>query len=199
MTGTTATQNLPYPTSGDRVVDQWQHQKNLALALEDRFNAHQVDLARAANVPLIVLEQQNQRDYPTSGFSPGDELVTFDTVLVDTQGQVDLSVSTKSIPIPQPGYYRCGGYLHVVNGLACSAGTGTLFLAIGNTNGTGSTDTNQAHDGVNGEVEVSVCSEVRFSGTNGTLFMFPSTTGVTCPNFISVDYARFYAFWVRDL
>jgi hypothetical protein len=199
MTGVTATQNLPYPTSGDRVVDQWSHQRNLANALEDRFNAHASDLLRAQNVPLVVLEQTIQRDYPTSGFSPGDELVSFDTVLVDTAGMVDLTVNSKNVPILQNGYWRAGGYLHVVNGLACSAGTGTLFLAIGSTNASGSTDTNQAHDGVVGEAECHVESEIRVSGNNSTVFMFPSTTGTTCPNFISVDYARFYLFWMRDL
>lgn len=199
MTGTTATQNLPYPTSGDRVMDQWLHQKNLALAAEDRFSSHNVDLARATDVPLVVVEQNIPRDYPTSGFAAGDDLTVFDTVLVDTAGMADLATDPKSISIKQNGYWRVGGYLHVVNGLACSAGTGTLFLAIGSTNATGSTDTNQAHDGVIGEVEVYATSEIRVSGNNSTVYMSASTSGVSCPAIISVDYARLYLFWMRDL
>lgn len=200
MTGTTATQNLPYPTSGDRVMDQWQHQKNLALALEDRFTSHAVDLARAGDVPLVVLEQLTSHDYPVSGaFAPGDELIQWDTVLADTAGMVDLATNPKLITITQNGYWRVSGYVANASGTLCAVGSGTMLVTVGSTGATGSTDTNAFHDGGQGAMAGFCSSEIRVSGNNATVFLSSSSTGTTCPTFITIGYARLWLYWVRDL
>lgn len=196
MPGTTATQKLTYPVNTDLLKDQWSYQRTLAQQVEGRFVNHYYDLGRSQVPPLAVVDLTIPASYPVQGsFTPGNELLDFDTVQVDTANLVDLSANPNVINLTTPGYWSVGGYAFEI-GTTCSAGS--VILYVSGTGFTGQNFQNSARDvGVAGFNAQAVSYDVQITST-GTVFAYIGING-TCNNTTSVQNARMWAYWVRDL
>lgn len=107
MPGTTATQGLVYPTSGDPMCDGALQLEALAKGIDARVTALDAIVDAGAEPRCVVVE------------SVGDVLhgggkIEWNTVLVDTAGAFDSSVSpdTLILPYEAPGQlWEIGGYV----------------------------------------------------------------------------------------
>lgn len=195
MTGTTATQNLVYPTSGDLLKDQGKYHRDLAVALDNRLRSHDVDIARSARPPFALVERTTQKTYDLS-FGGQSVLFDFENVLEDTAGMVSLENDSSVIQTTGIGWWNIGVYAKLAQ-TSCSPGYCNLYIS----NDTGDT-VNLMHDAVVGFVAGS--SEDLIRVVNSTIG-FPKITahvsfsGSNCASTFTILYARMWAYKVRDL
>jgi hypothetical protein len=203
MTGTTATQKLTYPTSGDLLKQQAQFIETLARQVDARAGASADAVASQLDRPFAVLDATVARSYPTSVAAVPDRAgyVTFDSVVVDTAGLVDLTLDTTVIFLNQPGTWIVGAYADysgTPGGSAC-ASIGSLTMNLHAQNATPSTfhayvkDFNLTHS------YMSCSGLVRITGTSiGRLFIDTDNQGTSCAAALTVATARMWAFKARE-
>lgn len=203
MPGTTATQRLTYPTSGDRLADQAAYIETLARQVDSRINAQVNVLAQQADRPLAIVDSKATRNIQTSvnAVPKTNGLITWDTVLADTAGLVDLSVDTHIISMTSPGYWLVGCYIDFVGnpgGSSC-ASVGSITLHLNSQNCTPS-QTNVYGKDVGGVIYTSLhASALVHVGSTGSLYMNADTQGTSCPTTVNVFNARMWAFKAREL
>jgi hypothetical protein len=193
--GITATNNLPYPLSTDRLADQGRYTRDLAVALDSRFLSHDTDIARSNTPPLAVVVRTTQKDFLQNDGTGFTELFDFETVAEDNDGMVSLETDPRVININRIGYWNIGVYLEM-GGSLCNPGFVSLIIS----------DTGdyvaEMHDAqvslVAGHSEtiirvpnssdfpLRITSRVSFSGSN-------------CSNVCTARNIRMWAYWVRDL
>ncbi len=198
MTGTTATQGLTYPTSGDLLRDQGKYIDILANQLETRFNLHDLDLDRSQIPPLALLQLNTP---VVVDLSTGSKPVPFDTVVVDTAGMVDLNTDNSTVFMRQKGYWNLGAYV-ATNGTNCTNGSLLLSGNLVNFSMTLANFGNWVHDGVTGFLAVhsSGDGQLASSTPEGFFVTINAPTG-TCPtpNNVTINFACMWAYWTRDL
>jgi len=191
LTGITATNNLVYPTSGDRLVDQGKYTRDLAVALDNRLRSHDLDIARSDVPPYAVVERTTPKD-----FIPSTDAFDFETVLVDTNSMVSLEQDASVITMNKLGWWTVGVYVQI-NGTSCNPGYASLAISV---------DTGDfvvdAHDGQVGFVAGSsetlfrvTYSTSGFPKANSTVFL----SGTNCAAVVTTQRVRMWAYWMRDL
>jgi hypothetical protein len=203
MTGTTATQKLTYPTSGDLLRQQAQFIETLARQVDARSGASADSVAIQLDRPFALLDATVPRPYPTSVAAVPDRAgyVVFDSVAVDTAGLVDLTGDPTVILLNQPGTWIVGCYVDysgTPGGSSCTS-LGSLTVNLHAQNASPSTyhayvkDFNTVHSYV-------TCSGlVRVTGTSiGQLFVDTDNQGTGCLTTLTVAAARMWAFKARE-
>ncbi len=195
MTGTTATQNLVYPTSGDLLRDQGKYHRDLAVAVDNRIRSHDIDVQRSQIPPFALVERSTQL---TSDLSFGGQRVLFnwETVLEDTDSMVSLENDATIIQIKKTGWWNTGVYAELV-GTGCSPGYANLYIS----NDTGDT-VQLMHDAVVGFVAGSSEDLIRVTDSSLGLPKISASvsySGTNCGSTYTIIRARMWAYWVRDL
>lgn len=198
MTGTTPTQNLVYPTGGDSIQAAGDAVKDLAFRTDARLDAQDYNLSVAQYPLLSVIESKVSVNFPR-GFQPW----TFDTVLVDIAGGVDLSNDPRRINLTRAGWWICGGYAEC--GTPVGAVTVGLSFNINVNNPSGITfeDTQDFQaDGSHGTFG-NASTLLRVDDTlNAYCFMSATYPGVYNSSDLGtmpVGYRRMWAYWMGDL
>jgi len=200
MSGTTATQNLVYPTGGDLIVAAGDAVEDLATRVDARLDAQDANLAVSQVPPFTVVESTELENLP-SGFVPWP----FDTVLVDTQDGANLGEDARRITLTRTGFWMLGGYAAANRAAGSVTVSFRLQLNVNNP-GTGI----QFENVENGQIDVNngnyaSCSTIArvdnvVSGTYCIMSAF--VTGVTDSAFtglIPVVKRRMWAYWLGDL
>lgn len=189
MPGTTATQNLTYPTSGDKVRDQGLYIETLAKQVEARLNSHDADLLRSQIPPFALIEAGS------NGYLWGNELV-FNRVLVDTDGMVDLSKDARRINLTRTGWWNVGVHLQI-GASGCNPGFVTVYVDGTDTSGVpiqqDQRENLQAYSAVTSEGDV----QANILGCD--IFAYVQRSGTNCASSFTLTKARMWAYWVRDL
>jgi len=191
MTGTTATQNLTYPTSGDLLKDQGLYIQTLAEQLEARLNSHDADLARSKVPPFAVVEVLTPNGYPLS--LP----FVFDTVLIDTDGMVDLTVDARKIKLTRTGWWNVGIYAHM-GASGCNPGFFSLYLDS-DTNTSGVPIQQFQKENLVGYSAMVSEGDVQANVLPCDIHAYALSSGTSCSSSFTLNKARMWAYWVRDL
>lgn len=136
MPTTTGTQNLTIPSSTDAVIDQWSYHAQMALQMEQRFNSHDVDVARASPFPTAVVDCTVAGTYPLNTANQFDRIVKFDSIATDTGSMVDLETTPQALTPQETGYYRFGVYVKLNASLCTGPGYVELFTSARGNSGT---------------------------------------------------------------
>lgn len=103
MVALTNSQYLPYPTGTDRRCDAPGTWETFAELLEGKLSALERYAARLSpTVPIAIVSKLATEPLQTAGSYP----ITFDTVMVDTDGMTDLSVNPFVITPRRSGRYQ---------------------------------------------------------------------------------------------
>lgn len=201
MSGTTATQKLTYPTSGDILKEQAQYLETLARQVDARTGASADVLARQLNRPLAIIDCTLQN---TISATNSASLPLFDTVAVDTAGLVDLSSDRRVITLNSTGYWMIGVYLDFIGspGGSNCATIGSLNVQLRCDNGTPDRWSNYVKDQNTGHtyVQVSGLTQILLPGSPGKVYSNASiSAGTACSNLLNVAGARMWAFKAREL
>lgn len=195
MTGTTATNNLPYPTGTDLVKDQGKYTRDLAVALDARLRAHDLDVVRSQIPPFALVERTTQK---TNDNSFGGQRVLFDyeTVLEDTASLVSLETDPRVIQLNRTGWWNIGVYAKLL-GTSCNPGFATLYIS------SDSGDFGQPlHDAQVGFVAGSSETLIQVTDSSVGLPKIVSScslSGSNCASTYTMLFVRMWAYWVRDL
>lgn len=189
MSATTINRRYEYPIATDRPGDTALFTSRAVAAMDADLLYLDSEYKRFERYPFALIE----RNVPYSlDIHTGSTPVTFDTVIEDTWGMVDLAKAPTVISIPPdvPGYYAVGGWI------ACG-GINTVDLRVYMTaGGWGGQDSNQpdgndTDQGINGWGVV-------MSGTDASTVNLTVTTNLV-GTFLSISSARLWLYWVRDL
>ena len=199
MPGTTATQKLTYPTSGDNLKDQATYLTTLAKQIDARVAANAAILASQLNRPFAVIDCTIPNQISTVALTP----IKFDSVVADTAGLVDLSADQRVITL-SPGYWIVGGYVDFVGtpGGSNCATIGGLTLRLQCDNATPSVFSQYAKDPNLGHtyIQSSGLAQVLNPATPGKLYLTADiATGTTCTFLLTASTARMWAFKAREL
>jgi len=201
MPGTTATQKLTYPTSGDNLKEQAQYLETLAKQLDARTAANAAILARQLNRPFAAIDCTVPNSISAVNSS---SLILFDSVVVDTAGLVDLSADRRVISLNSTGYWLVGAYVDFSGspGGSNCATIGAINMQLNADNTTPGRWTNYVKD-LN-LVHSFVCSSglcrVLDPALPGRIYLTASlAAGTGCTNVLTAFTARMWAFKVREL
>lgn len=109
MPALTNSQFLPYQTATDRRCDAPAVWKAFLERFETQYKPMLNLSARLSSVPMAMVERRRPYDIATEG-SPGGD-VEFDTVVIDTDGMVNLDVSPTIVTPQRPGWYWGFGWI----------------------------------------------------------------------------------------
>lgn len=191
MPGTTATQNLTYPVSTDRLRDQGLYIETLAKQVETRLNSHDDDLARSQIPPFAMVERG-----PTGTLFGEDFAFPFERVLVDTDNMVDLSRDSQRIVLTRTGWWNVGCYI-TTGATGCS--TGFINLWVDGTNTSGVPIPQHQKEHLIGFSSLVAEADVQANVLGCDVFSYLTVSGTGCSTSITLNYARMWAYWVRDL
>lgn len=200
MPGTTATQKLTYPTSGDNLRDQATYLATLAKQVDARVKANADILARQLNRPCAIIDCTTPSTISTTVSTP----IQFDTVVVDTAGLVDLSLDRRLITLNSTGYWLLGCYVDfsgTPGGSNCTT-NGAINLKINCDNGTPSTWSNYVKDFnvVHSYVCCAGLTQVTSPSAPGKVYLTGDiANGTGCTFSLTTTAARMWAFKVREL
>jgi hypothetical protein len=128
MPAVTNSQFLPYQVSTDRRCDAPEVWQAFLSAFEARYRP-MVNLAnRLTNVPMAMVERRTPWDIATMG-SPGGT-ISYDTVVLDTDGMVNLDADPTAITPQRRGWYLAHGFLRVRQPDLVVSGIGDLGLSF---------------------------------------------------------------------
>lgn len=198
MPGTTATQKLTYPTSGDVLKDQALYLETLARQVDARVASNASILASQLDRPFAVIDCTVPNAISTTAVSA----IKFDSVVLDTAGLVDLSADQRVITIP-PGYWLLGGYVDFIGspgGSNCTTGAITLRLQCDNA--TPNVWSQMAKDFADAHtyVECSGLAQVLSPALPGKVYLTADIAyGSACSFSLTAFTARMWAFRVREL
>lgn len=203
MPGTTATQKLTYPTSGDNLKDQAQYLETLAKQVDARAAANAAILAKQLNRPCAIIDCTVAN--PISN-QDSTSLVLFDSVVLDTAGLVDLSSDRRVITLSTTGYWLLGCYVNFTGspgGSGCAT-NGALAMSLNSDNTTPGRWSNYVKDLSLGHctVHASGLAQVSNPALPGRCYINASlacSSCTGCPTTFTVSTARMWAFKVREL
>jgi hypothetical protein len=201
MPGTTATQKLTYPTSGDNLKEQAQYLETLAKQLDARVAANADLLARQLDRPCAIIDCTVPNVISNQLSS---SLIQFDSVVLDTAGLIDLSSDRRVITLNSTGYWLVGGYVDfqgTPGGSGCSS-LGAIALALNCDNGVAARWPNFVKDLNSGHsyLHTSGLTQILSPSAPGRLYMNAALSGGTgCGTTFNVFTARMWAFKVREL
>jgi hypothetical protein len=198
MPGTTATQKLTYPTSGDNLKEQAQYLETLARQVDARVASNAAMLARQLDRPFAVIDCTIPNVISTTAVNAID----FDSVVLDTAGLVDLSSDQRVITL-SPGYWILGGYVDFIGspgGSNCTTGAITLRLncdnATPNVWSQFAKDFSDAHT----YVQCSGLAQVLDPALPGKVYLTADIAyGTGCSFLLTASTARMWAFKAREL
>lgn len=205
--GITATQNLRFPDATDFVDDMASYIETLARQLDSRMRGHDLDQLRTnTERPFCVLRTSGPQTINSTA-DPTTSLIKFDTVLVDTDNMADLDNLPQAMTIRTPGWYQFGWYA-VCPSTGCTPGTGvgiwqTNSASGGFSNvalfGSKNTQTTDANNGwvPGGSSELGRASTLSPPPTWGWINLL--ITGTACASLINCQFAKIWAYKVRDL
>lgn len=199
--GTTATQKLTYPDSGDQLNQQAQFLETLAKQVDARASANAAVLASQLNRPFAIIDCTIPNSISATDSS---SLPLFDSVVVDTAGLVDLSLDRRYINLPTPGYWLLGAYVDFVGspGGSNCATIGAINCALNCDNSVANRWTGYVKDVNTGHSYVctSGMAQILSTALPGRVYLSASlAAGTTCTNVFTVSTARMWAFKVREL
>lgn len=205
--GITATQNLHFTDGTDAVEDHSTNIEVLARQLDARLRSHDLDTDRfGEDKPFCVLDiTVPQILTVASGLSVG--AIVFDTIRVDTAGMADLDALPQAMSMRSPGYYQVGFYINS-SGTGCVAGSGAALWQANQsaispypTMALYGSAHSQIVDFANGWPAGGAASILARSddATETWGWMNVLVTGTSCPATITINYARLWAYKVRDL
>lgn len=197
MPGTTATQKLTYPTSGDNLKDQGTYLATLAKQVDARVAANASLLASQLDRPCAIVDCTIPNVISTTIGTP----IKFDSVVLDTAGLVDLSADQRIMTLP-PGYWIIGGYVDFVGspgGSNCT--TGAVKLQLNCDNATPTVWSQFAKDpGTHTYVQCSGIGFVSNPALPGKLYLTADIAyGTACTFLLTANTARMWAFKAREL
>lgn len=206
MPGLTDSQFLPYQLGTDLRCDAPETWEAFLTQFEARYLPLANLAARLDNVPMAVIERRTAWDFATMGGSSG--LVQFDTVLIDTDGMVDLDADNLSITPQRNGWYIGYGF---IRSLKTQIGTADIGLSLSG----GYAANLTAHDVDDGLSWFDVVGVMPFAYQSTDIFTstgkpwFPDEAGAALPapwqlfksgdNSISYDFAQMGVFWIADV
>lgn len=201
MTGTTATQKLTYPTSGDLLKEQAGYLETLARQVDARVAANVALLTSQLNRPLAIVDCTLPNSISATSSA---SLIQFDSVAVDTHGLVDLSHDRRVINFSSTGYWLIGAYVDFQGspGGSNCASNGAIVLEMNSDNITPDRWSNHVKDMNNGHsyVQVSGLAQSTDPLNLGRIYLDAFiSVGTTCSNTLTVAGARMWAFKVREL
>jgi hypothetical protein len=203
MPGTTATQKLTYPTSGDNLKDQALYLRTLGKQVDARVAANAAFLARQLNRPCAIIDCTipNAININSNQLS----IIKFDTVVVDTAGLVDLSSDQRIIKLTSTGYWLLGFYVDfqgTPGGSNCTS-NGSITALLNCDNGTPNTWSNFVHDFnlTHSYVGGSGLTQITNPALPGNVYVQGTGTGLGtgCTGLLTAATARMWAFKVREL
>jgi hypothetical protein len=198
MPGTTATQKLTYPTSGDILKEQAQYLETLAKQIDARSASNAAVLAKQLNRPMAIVDST----VPNVLSTVQGTAVKYDSVVLDTAGLVDLSADQRVINLT-PGYWLLGGYVDFVGspgGSNCT--TGAITLRLNCDNATPNIFSQFAKDFADTHtyVQSSGLAQVLNPALPGKQYLTADIAyGTGCTFLLTVNTARMWAFKVREL
>jgi hypothetical protein len=205
MSGTTATQKLTYPTSGDILKQQAQYIETLAKQVDARSGSTADAAAAQLDRPFAVLDATIQRTNPTSVTAAPARaaFVVFDSVVIDTAALVDLTADSTVISLTSPGTWLVGAYVDYVGipgGSSCTS-VGSLTLNLRAQNANPSTFHAYVKDLNTGHSMMCCSGLTRFTNSTTIAKVFISTDnqGTGCGTSVNVFKARMWAFKVREV
>lgn len=203
MTDKTATQNLTRTTATDDPRKMATYLQTLATEADRRMAAHFRDLDRLTNPPLAVLRltAPTQIDVVTaSPEKPSPDAVPFDSVEIDTAGQVDLSVSRYVINFTETGWWWVGGYAYFTDFFPGSNADPTVRVQANGSSGPNFYDPRHAAGG-GSYVGAGGSMSVRITDVAASLpaFLHIFNNGSSTTNLTTVAFAELWALKVRDL
>lgn len=200
MPGTTATQKLTYPTSGDNLKEQAQYIETLARQVDARSASNAAVLARQLNRPCAIIDCT----IPNSISTTASTSPKFDSVVLDTAGLVDLTVDQRIMTLGT-GYWLVGGYVDFLGtaGGGSNCTTGGITLKLNCDNSTPVSWSQFAKDGAAGlhtYVQTSGLALVSSAALPGKLYLTADIAyGTACTFVLTVNTARMWAFKVREI
>lgn len=209
MSALTNSQFLPYQTGADRRCDAPAMWQQFLARFETQYRP-MINLAnRLENVPMAMVERRIPWDIATMG-SPGGT-ISFDTVVLDTDGMVDLDSDPTAITPQRPGWYLAVGLLRVTQPNLVISGLGDLGLSFSG----GFAGNAAAHNTQDGYMLTDIrivppfdSDSVDVFSTHG-LYWNPAEAGAGVPDPISMSktgdntttysFAQMSAFWISDV
>lgn len=195
MSTVTPNRGYLYPQISDRPQDTAGYLATLAKQVDADVTVIDALLARERDFPMAVISTKVAQTLSTVTTSL-NHVLRFDTVEEDNFGMVDLSRDARSILVPdnRPGFYLVGGYA-----LAASPGgsAAAILLDVGGVTGGWGTDVGSA-----APEPVHVETVMRFQTptfTDDPIFLEVFWTGTGVATSLTVNSARMFAFWVRDI
>ena len=202
MPGTTATQKLTYPTSGDNLKDQATYLATLAKQVDARVAANANILANQLNRPCAIVDCTipNTINITSNQLS----IIKFDSVVVDTAGLVDLSADQRVIKLNSTGYWLIGSYIDFIGspGGSNCASVGSITVGLNCDNGTPSIFSNYVKDfnAIHSYVHCSGLVQITNPALPGNVYIQGTGVGGTgCSFLLTANTARMWAFKVREL
>lgn len=201
MPGTTATQKLTYPTSGDNLKDQAAYLETLAKQLDARSQANANLLASQLDRAFAVIDCT----IPNTISTTAGTAIKFDSVVLDTAGLVDLSADQRIITLPT-GYWLLGGYVDFLGtqGGGSNCTTGAIKLLLNCDNGNPINFSQFAKDvgsaGLHTYIQCSGLAQVTNPALPGKVYLTADVAyGTGCLFTMTANTARMWAFKVREL
>jgi hypothetical protein len=198
MPGTTATQKLTYPTSGDNLKEQAQYLETLARQVDARAKSNAAILASQLDRPFAIIDCTIPNVISTTAVAA----IKFDSVVLDTAGLVDLSADQRVITLP-PGYWLLGGYVDFIGspgGSNCT--TGAITLRLNCDNATPNVWSQFAKDFADAHttIQCSGLAQVLSPALPGKQYLTADIAyGTGCTFLLTAFTARMWAFRTRDL
>jgi len=206
MPALTNSQFLPYQVGTDRRCDAPDIWQAFLAQFEVRYRPILNIANRLSNNPMAVVERRTPFNIETEG-SPGGD-VQFDTVVVDTDGMVNLDFDPTAVTPTRPGYYYAYGVIR-----ATATQIGTQDLAGNIADGyAGNVTVNDFEKPSNLEFEAIVQPD---SGTpidvlsSAGSYWNPAAVGASIPspfrlqkfgsNTVAYEWAQLAVYWIRDL
>lgn len=206
MVALTNSQFLPYQTGADRRCDAPDAWRDFLAQFEAQFRPLSNLAARLSSAPMAVVERRTPWDVATLGSSGGQ--VQFDTVIVDTDGMVNLDLDSRSITPQRPGWYLGYGWIR-----ALKSQIGTDNMSVSFTGGFAGNASNR--DTSDPTVEIDVITVPPFDNQSVDVYTsigkpwFPTEAGAGVPqpwtlqkggsNTASYNFAQMAVFWISDV
>jgi hypothetical protein len=198
MPGTTATQKLTYPTSGDTLNQQAQYLETLAKQVDARVKSNAAILASQLDRAFAVIDCT----IPNVISTTAGTAIKFDSVVQDTAGLVDLSTDQRVINLGT-GYWLLGGYVDFFGSPGASnCTTGAIKLQLNCDNATPTVWSQFAKDfaDTHSFVQCSGLALVSNPALPGKVYLTADIAyGTGCTFSLTAFTARMWAFKVREL
>jgi hypothetical protein len=206
MPALTNSQFLPYQLGTDRRCDAPEVWQAFLAQFETRYRPILNVANRLNNNPMAVVERRNPYSIEIEGSSGGP--VEFDTVVIDTDGMVNLDSDPTLVTPQRPGYYYAVGIIR-----ATGAQVGTQDLAGNIQNGfAGNTANNEDEKPSNIEFDpvaaLSATQAIDIHSSAGS-FWNPFAAGAGTPvpfrftktgsNTVPYEWVQLAVYWIRDL